>query len=72
MMATPPFNVTSANLFTNKKIKVMQTEKELNEIILDLAKEKGYPATKLDFQTYIEILREAHRIKYGNSDMIKF
>ena len=50
----------------------MQTEKELNEIILDLAKEKGYPAIKLDFETYKEILKEAHRIKYGNSDKVKF
>ena len=49
----------------------MQTEKELNDIILELAKAKGYPAIKLDFYTYKEILREAHRIKYGNSDMLK-
>ena len=47
-------------------------QKELNEIIVDLAKEKGYPAIKLDFETYKAILKEAHIIKYGNSDKIKF
>jgi hypothetical protein len=39
--------------------------KSLNVIINELAKKEGYPSVKLSHTTYTEILKKAHKIKYG-------
>lgn len=39
--------------------------KSLNDIIDDLARKEGYPSIKLSHTTYTEILKKAHKIKYG-------
>jgi hypothetical protein len=39
--------------------------KTLNQIIDELAKKEGYPDVKLSHSTYTEILKKAHKIKYG-------
>jgi hypothetical protein len=39
--------------------------KSLDAIIKELAKKEGYPNVKLSLTTYTEILKKAHKIKYG-------
>jgi hypothetical protein len=44
---------------TTKKVK------SLNQIINELARKEGYPSVKLSHSTYTDILKKAHKIKYG-------
>lgn len=44
---------------TTKKVK------SLNQIIDELARKEGYPSVKLSHSKYTEILKKAHKIKYG-------
>ena len=44
---------------------VTKKTKSLNQIIDELARKEGYPAVKLSHTTYREILKKAHKIKYG-------
>ena len=52
-----------------KRIKESLPKKQnvptLNKIIDDLAEKAGHPNIKLSHSTYVSILKEAHKIKYG-------
>ncbi len=43
----------------------MASKKSLNKIIDELAREKGYPNIKLSHTQYVEVLKKAHKIKWG-------
>jgi hypothetical protein len=46
----------------------MAKNETINKTVDMLAKKKGYPAVKLSYSVYVDVLEESHKLKYQQNE----